>query len=94
MSKVALYMEAQVKSSIAGHEAETTSVDTGRFLNSVKGTNDETSAVIGTNVEYAEYLEYGTSKITARRHFNNSLDRNKEKIKGFLQREIVAAVKK
>lgn len=94
MGKVALYMEAQVKSSIAGHEAETTSVDTGRFLNSVKGENDETTAVISTNLDYPEYLEYGTSTIKPRRHFNNSLDRNKEKIKYFLQSEVSMAVKK
>lgn len=37
-------------------------VDTGRLLNSITHTSDGEAAYIGTNVEYAPYVEYGTSK--------------------------------
>lgn len=37
-------------------------VDTGRLRNSISHATDDTRAVIGTNVEYAPYVELGTSK--------------------------------
>jgi len=37
-------------------------VDTGRLRNSISHATDDTRAVIGTNVEYAPYVELGTSR--------------------------------
>lgn len=37
-------------------------VDTGRLRNSISNVHDEDSVYIGTNVEYAEYQEFGGSK--------------------------------
>ena len=37
-------------------------VDTGRLRNSISHTQSGDSAYIGTNVEYATYVEFGTSK--------------------------------
>lgn len=88
MRTVSLFMEGEVKQSIAGRRAETRSVDTGRFMNSVKGENTQDTAVISTNVPYAQHLEYGTSRVRARRHFNNSLDRNRKKIKEYIKADI------
>jgi len=93
MNQVALFMEGEVKESIAGRKAEPRSVDTGRFLNSVKGTSELETAVIQSELEYSEFLEYGTSKISPRSHFRNSLDRNHVKIREFLDKEIKIAVK-
>lgn len=39
-------------------------VDTGRLRNSISHSSDDSRAVIGTNVEYAPYVELGTSKRT------------------------------
>ena len=88
MSKISLFMEGEVKESIAGHKAEPTSVDTGQFLSSVASTNNETSATITSNATYSGYLEHGTSKLPARHHFMNSLTRNKPKIRNYIQKEI------
>jgi len=88
MSKIALFMEGEVKESIAGHKAEPTSVDTGRFLSSVSSISDNDSAIISSNIGYSEHLEHGTSKMPARHHFSNSLTRNKPKIKDYIQKEI------
>ena len=37
-------------------------VDTGRLRNSITHSRDEEAAYISTNVEYAPYVEYGTTK--------------------------------
>ena len=40
-------------------------VDTGRLRNSITHTADEDTAYVGTNVEYAPYVEMGTSRTRA-----------------------------
>ena len=87
--KSGFFIEGEVKQSIAGHRAEPRSVDTGRFLNSVKNVqNVPLTATIETNVSYAKHLEYGTSRMRARRHFNNTAKRNEKKVRNFVQAEI------
>lgn len=46
-------------------------VDTGRLKNSIDSAvvEDEQAVYIGTNVEYAPYQEFGTSKGVPARHF-------------------------
>jgi len=88
LSKAALFLQGEVKQSIAGHRAEKTSVDTGRFLNSVDFQSNKDNAVVYSMVSYAKFLEFGTSKSTGRRHFNNSKDRNKKKIISIVRNNI------
>ena len=79
--KSAFFMQGEVKSSIAGQRAEPTSVDTGRFLNSVDINvllNDQ--VLVFSDVEYSKNLEYGTSRLHARYHFRNSLNRNRQQV--------------
>ena len=42
-----------------GHAKKETPVDTGRLRNSISHVTDEDAAYIGTNVEYAPYVELG-----------------------------------
>ena len=87
--KVGFYVQGEVQESIAGQRAEPRSVDTGRFLNSVKTTHEQQLiASVETNVEYAKHLEYGTSRIEPRHHFTNSAKRNEVKVKEFVERAI------
>ena len=88
-------MIKEVKSSIAGQRAEPRSVDTGHFLNSV-GLVDKNKLQVSvtSDAEYSKYLEYGTSYIQARRHFGNSLDRNRNAILNIFSSKIKLAVKK
>ena len=89
IKKSGFFIQTEVQESIAGHRAEPLSVDTGRFLNSVKATfPKQFVAVVGTDVDYAKYLEYGTSKIEARSHFRNTVAREEEKVKLYLLKEI------
>jgi len=71
----------EVKESIAGRKAEPTSVDTGRFMNSVAMEQFDYDAVVFTPLDYPEGLEFGTSRIKARHHFANSIARNRDKFR-------------
>ena len=42
-----------------GHAKKETPVDTGRLRNSISHATDDEAAYIGTNVEYAPYVELG-----------------------------------
>ena len=45
-----------------GYAKDLCPVDTGRLRNSITHATDDDSVYIGTNVEYAAYVELGTSK--------------------------------
>ena len=48
-------------------------VDTGNLRNSITHTTDDDAAYVGTNVEYAGYVEFGTVKMPARPYLENAL---------------------
>jgi hypothetical protein len=74
-------LREEVRASIQGQRAEPRSVDTGALLNSVNLSTTTTRDVqIFSDVEHAKFIEFGTFKIPARRHFQNSADRNKNRI--------------
>lgn len=87
--QISFFMEGQVKDSIAGRSAEPPSFDTGRFFRSVVGTTPARfTAKIESNVEYAKFLEFGTSRFVGRKHFRNSVFRNRIKIINFIKEAI------
>ena len=62
--------QTRVALEVVGMQAEGYSkrlcpVDTGNLRNSITHTSDDDTAYIGTNVEYAPYVEYGTSRTKA-----------------------------
>lgn len=83
------YVENEVKQSVAGRRAELKSVDSGNFLNSIEVTDvSEDSVTISSDVSYAKFLEYGTSRLVARRHFANTKSRSKSKVKNIVDQAI------
>jgi hypothetical protein len=83
--KAGFMVEAEVKASIAGQRDELRSVDTGRFLSSVNTDNSvKLQSTVKSDVEYAPHLEYGTSRITARKHFRNSARRKESQVRSFV----------
>jgi phage gpG-like protein len=88
LKKAAFFMQGEVKQSIAGHRNEPTSVDTGRFLNSVDLEVGKDDAVIFTNISYAKFLEFGTSSFRPRRHFQNSKSRNQNKVTELIKKSV------
>ena len=59
---IGMNAESYAKKSLTDQRA----VDTGRLRNSVTHEEDATSVQVGTNVEYAPYIELGTYKMRAR----------------------------
>ncbi len=88
LRKAALLLQREVKLSIAGRRAEPTSVDTGRLLNSVDIKITAKDAEIFSEIPYAKFIEFGTTRVKARKHFNNSKDRNAQKIVNVLKSEL------
>ena len=74
-------LQQEIQESIIGNRAEPKSVDTGTFANSIEvGKKELNKYSISTDVEYAKFLEYGTSRLEPRNHFRNSLSRMRVKI--------------
>jgi len=87
--KSSVFLQGEVKQSIAGRRAEHISVDTGRFLNSVGFQVKGMSGQVFSKLPYARKLEFGTDfKNSPRKHFRNSADRSKGKIKNIIQKQI------
>lgn len=72
----AAFLQAEVEASIRGQRAEPRSVDTGKFLRSVRVAVTNDAATISSFADHALALEYGTSRLPARSHFRNTLARN------------------
>lgn len=90
----ALHVQNEVKLSIAGRKAEHRSVDTGRFINSVDKVVSKFGAMVFSDLEYAKFLEFGTRKFNARRHFMNTKSREKINVLKILNKEVKKAVNK
>jgi len=60
-------------------------VDTGRLRNSIAHGADETSAQVGSNVEYAPYVELGTSRMKAQPFLKPAVADNGDTYKGIIE---------
>jgi len=99
MARISNFVQQELQESIIGNRAEIKSVDTGRFGNSievVKQTEDEyviqpdnSRYPNGKSVkEVALLLEYGTSKLTPRYHFRNTVERNRDIVIEMIEKEL------
>lgn len=68
-------------------------VDTGNLRSSISHEVNPDHAKIGTNVEYAPYLEYGTVKMAAQPYLRPGLDNNKRAIETSMSEVYRAAIK-
>lgn len=80
MTNASIFLQGEVKQSIAGRRAEHVSVDTGRFLNSIEFKLGKFSSTIFSLLPYAKFLEFGNKGFRGRRHFQNSKSRNQSKV--------------
>lgn len=60
-------------------------VDTGNLRNSITHTADDDTAYIGTNVEYAPYVEFGTSKTAAQPYLRPAAQNHSEEYKRIIE---------
>ena len=73
-------IQQEIQESITGNRVETKSVATGNFANSIEVEKlKENEYLVYTDVEYAKFLEYGTSKMLPRSHFRNTVNRNRRR---------------
>lgn len=63
-------------------------VDTGRLRNSITHTTDDEAAYIGTNVEYAVYVEMGTVNTPAQPYLKPAAADHMEKYRSILKSEL------
>jgi len=81
MAKAVLIVERQAK--------EDCVVDTGRLRSSitskVEQAEGDITGVVGTNVEYASFIEQGTSKMAAQPFLYPALESQKDRIKDALK---------
>ena len=80
MQDARILLETEAEASIRGQRAEHKSVDTGEFVRSVEGQTTNNSVIIVSNVPQARIMEFGTSTLTPRRHFSNTMARNKNNL--------------
>lgn len=86
--KATLYLHGKVKTSIARGTNAPVAVDTGRFLNSVDFDSTGNQARVFTDLEYAKFIEFGTSKMKSRPHFRNTAFIETKKIRDEMGAEI------
>ena len=67
-------------------------IDTGRLRNSISHAVDGEAAYIGTNVEYAPYLELGTKKIAAHHYLKRAATEHKDEYKNLTAQAIQSAI--
>ena len=61
-------------------------VDTGRLRGSISHAVSGNDVYIGTNVEYAPYVELGTHKMAARPFLRNAITKYSEDYKGIIEK--------
>jgi len=75
-----------------------TPVDTGRLRGSynaqlIEKNENEAIVEVGTDVEYAGFVEFGTSRQQAQPHFMPAVEDNKKNITKFINKKIKEALK-
>lgn len=70
----------------AEYAARLAPVDTGRLKNSIDSTYDDDSAYVGTNVEYAAYVEFGTSRMRAQPYLKPAATGHADEYKAIAER--------
>lgn len=71
-----------------GYAKKLCPVDTGRLRNSISHTTNDKSAYIGTNVEYAPYVEMGTSRTRAQPYLKPAVENHKDTYIGIFKKEM------
>ncbi len=63
-------------------------VDTGRLRNSISHTHDKNTAYVGTNVEYAPYVEMGTTNTKAQPYLKPAIANHIQEYKSIVEQEL------
>lgn len=69
-----------------GYAKKDCPVDTGRLRNSISHAQEKDTAYIGTNVEYAPYVEFGTSKMASRPFLRDAATNHSDEYKNIVEK--------
>lgn len=83
LEKIGLSAEGYAKREITKQKA----VDTGRLRNSISHDTDGKDVYIGSNVEYAPYVEMGTKKMAARPYLKPAVTEHTATYKKLVENE-------
>ena len=92
------YIDEELKESIAGLREEVRSVDTGAFIRDITITNTgkkngfSSYRIEAPNTEYDVFLEYGTDRILARAHYQQTANRTQDYFAKKVKERIVKAI--
>ncbi|MBP1935101.1 HK97-gp10 family putative phage morphogenesis protein [Ammoniphilus resinae] len=84
IKKVALFVEGQSKANAPVKTGELRR----RITHATETDEKESRARIGTNLEYAAAVEYGTSKMKAQPYLRPAIEHNLDQIKGIIHKEL------
>lgn len=86
LEKAGLLAEGYAKTEL---ESNPRRIDTGRLRNSITHMQeDEETEIIGTNVEYAPYVHYGTQRMEANEFIKNAIDKHTAEYREVIQGEL------
>lgn len=80
LEKVGLLMERNAKLACP--------VDTGRLRSSISHTHDKNTSYVGTNVEYAPYVEMGTVNTNAQPYLKPAIANHIQEYKSIVEQEL------
>lgn len=80
LEKIGLLMERNAKLACP--------VDTGRLRNSISHTHDKNTSYVGTNVEYAPYVEMGTKSTKAQPYLKPAIVNHIQEYKSIVEQEL------
>lgn len=81
MEAVGIHLEGEAMDEL---ENSPRRIDTGRLRGSITHASDDTSVTVGTNVEYAIYVHFGTRKMDPNAFLKNAFERNLDQVKQYI----------
>jgi len=84
LERIGIEAEGQAKLYLT----ESGAVDTGRLRGSVSHVTQPRAVTIGTNVEYAPYIELGTYKMAARPYLSPAIKNHLDRYKQIIMEEL------
>ena len=85
MEAIGIHLEGEAADEL---ENSPRRVDTGRLKGSMAHSSDDRSVTVGTNVEYAIYVHFGTRKMDANAFLKNAFEHNMDQIREYIINEL------
>lgn len=85
MKSIGLHLEGEAADEL---ENSPRRVDTGRLKGSIRSVSGPNFVSVGTDVEYAIYVHFGTRKMAANAFLKNAFERNMDQVRDYIIDEL------